>query len=79
MFGRPKKSIEIGKPLSAEESIAVKKALKQKYPDMVNKTGAWGKPKKKSQSAIGKIKDAANAKQKSLEEALTADELARFK
>jgi hypothetical protein len=79
MFGRPKKSIEVGKPLSAEESIAVKKALKRKYPDMVNKTGAWSRPRKKSQSAVGRIKDAADTKQKSLKEALTADELARFK
>lgn len=51
MFGRPKKVKELGKPASAEESIAVKKALKEKYPDMVNKTGAWGKPKKKTETS----------------------------
>jgi hypothetical protein len=78
MFGRPKKSIEVGKPLSAEESIAVKKALKRKYPDMVNKTGAWSRPRKKAQSMLGKVKESEAAKQNSLEGALSAEEIDRL-
>ena len=75
MFGRPKK-LGVGKPNSAEESIAVKKALAKKYPDMVNKTGPWSRAKR--QTAMGKIKAAQAGKDASLREALSPAELKKL-
>ncbi|MEN6333488.1 MAG: hypothetical protein ABFE01_04455 [Phycisphaerales bacterium] len=41
MFSKPK----LAKPRNAREKSKVNAELKKKYPDMVNKTGAWGKAK----------------------------------
>jgi hypothetical protein len=75
MFGRPKVAKAVAKPHTAEESIAVKKAVKDKYPQMSSPD--WGKPKRR-ETAMSRIKQAADDTQKSLEEALTPEEIARF-
>jgi hypothetical protein len=75
MFGKPKRAKAVAKPASAEESIAVKKAVKEKYPQM--SSPGWGKPVRR-QTAVGKIKNAVDARQASLESALTPEEIARY-
>jgi hypothetical protein len=59
MFGRAKKSIEVGKPADLEEELAVQLALHKKYPNMMKKTGIWGKPKKKTVAAKNNLRTGA--------------------
>lgn len=77
--GAREKSLGVGEPNSAEESIAVKKALKEKYPQMSE--AGWGvaksikKARKKSSPSV---KEHQTLSQKSLEGALSERELARY-
>jgi isopropylmalate/homocitrate/citramalate synthase len=76
MFGKPKRVKGLGKPRTAEESVAVKKALKAKYPQMYE--AGWGKAKRKDESAVGKIRQAGKDRDASLEAALTPAELKKL-
>lgn len=75
LFSKPKAKA-IAKPRTAEESMAVKAALRKKYPQMSEP--GWGKPKKVDESAWGKIKAHEAGEAASLEEALSEEELKKF-
>ncbi len=78
--GAREKPLGVGKPNSAEESVAVKKALKKKYPQM-NEPG-WGIAKAikkaREQSSRVSVKEHRAATQKSLEGALSKEEIERY-
>jgi hypothetical protein len=75
MFGKPKRKIAADAPATQYERVTAQQKVDEKYPQM-RKPG-WGKPKKR-QTAVGKIKDAADARQESLEDALSPEEIARY-
>jgi hypothetical protein len=77
MFGKPKKRAKaVAQSATPEEAAKVMKALGKKYPDMMAKTGAWGKPKK---TAVAKIKQAVDDADASLREALTPEEIKKLR
>jgi len=46
MFGKPKRAKAVAKPRNAAEAAKVQRGLREKYPDMMNKTGPWSKTRK---------------------------------
>ncbi len=77
MFGKPK--AKIAKPETPEEAAAVIKGVGKMYPQMSDPN--WGKPKKKSpkrETAVGRIKRAADEADAPLREALTPEEIKRL-
>ena len=78
-FGKPKKKkpLEVGKPRDVGEKYEVKRRLREKYPDMVNKTGPWAPPskrKKKKSMSVSAAVTQRKASQKGALSGATAEE-----
>lgn len=76
MFGKAKKRA-VTPRASEYEKATVDQRLREKYPKMMNKTGAWGGPKKKP-TAVAKIKQARKDQDDSLRGALSPAEYKRL-
>lgn len=79
MFGKPKKRAKaVAQPATPEEAAKVMKALGKKYPDMMAKTGAWGRPKRVNEAPVAKVKKAREDQKSALEGALTPEEIKKL-